>query len=122
MVTNFLFFLGKPFVWGPIGGGEAPPETFIRDFTLPARIIERLRKTILMTLRFNPFFYYTCCKASCIVIKTKETLKYIPASFKTKCVELIDVGVHHDEIAPVKPSQKGFRVLMVGSFDAWRGV
>ena len=116
-----LVFLKLPFIWGPVGGGEAPAAPFIKDFPWPARVTESLRMIILKSLRFNPFFYYACHKAACIVVKTKKTTHYVPQYFKTKCLERTDVGVYPEEIAPVKPSVKGFRVLMVGTLEPWRG-
>ena len=121
-MPTLMVFLKLPFIWGPVGGGEKVPKKFIKGLPLFARVKELARNIILMTLRLNPIYIYACYKASCIVVKSQDTLQFVPNLYKEKCVELTDVGVYPNEVSCKIPSSKGFRVLMVGSLEAWRGM
>ena len=42
---SFLSLLPVPFIWGPVGGGEAAPKPFWQDFSFRGRIYEIVRST-----------------------------------------------------------------------------
>jgi len=119
----FVPLIDIPFVWGPIGGGETIPKTFIKHFSISAKLQEYLRSSIIRALRFNPFFRYCCRKARAIIVKTEHTAKLIPDKYKDKVTQMTDVGISTDSDSSEKQSvdNTSIRIICVGSLVYWRG-
>ncbi|MCC6240848.1 MAG: glycosyltransferase family 4 protein [Phycisphaerales bacterium] len=69
-----LWRLDLPYVWGPIGGGQLWPASFLR-YTggLKQRLIEMARGTAVKLARFNPAVRQAARTASLILATNRET-------------------------------------------------
>lgn len=65
---SFLWLLGKPFVWGPVGHHAAIPAPFIRKYGAKAWLLDRLRWwTKQWFWTFDPFLKITKWKAARVI-------------------------------------------------------
>ena len=53
-MPSFLSFLSLPFIWGPVGGGEAMPAAFRAELPRGQRIFERFRDFTRELVLWNP--------------------------------------------------------------------
>ena len=80
------FILPFNFIWGPIGGGEKYPLTYIKDMKLMDSIKELLRLVLKYSVYVNPLFYFGCINSSKIICSTSDTANMIPKIFKNKTI------------------------------------
>lgn len=118
-------FLSVPFIWGPLGGGQKVPKSFLREYTLGKRLEENFRqfaqwfgRNLLITSR-------RCLKnAKAILVCNYETKAKTPKIFHGK-VHLFPVnGITGGELVSQGSSmeKKGeFLVLSAGRLDILKG-
>src|SRR5690606_20611939 len=82
-LPTFMHRLPAPFIWGPVGGGEAVPWKLIRQLPPRARLLQYARYGLLATLRFNPLFMGPARKAKIILARTTDTARAMPPRFWT---------------------------------------
>lgn len=122
-LPTLLSLMDIPFVWGPLGGGETIPVNFTKHFRTSAKLLECLRRSIIATIRFNPFFRYCCGKAKVIIVKTEHTANLIPERYRSKVTQMTDVGIYTDsDDGNVRTfSGSSVRIICVGDLVYWRG-
>ena len=72
-VGSPLVCLGVPFVWGPIGGGEEMPQSFVSMLSLEGALFEILRKISNLVSGFSRAVRRTARFSSHIFVANKET-------------------------------------------------
>jgi len=119
-------FLPVPFIWGPLGGGQKVPASFLKEYTLEKRFGENCRqiaqwfgKNILIPSRF-------CFKRSkAILVCNEETKLKIPGRYLDKVHFFPINGITEDELAPRdslgKDNGGKFLVLSAGRLDTLKG-
>lgn len=72
--------LGRPFVFGPVGGGVRSPRR-LRSTLGPSGIIAETVRAVAAPLleRFNPLLKVTVRRASVILVQNRETMARIPS-------------------------------------------
>lgn len=120
-LPTFMPFLGIPFIWGPIGGGERVPRQFRKDYSITSKIQEFLRDFIVLTLRINPFFLLASKKASLIISRTKESFDAVPAKLRFKAITLIETGIEGSAIKKLILERKGVKILSAGRLIHLKG-
>src|ERR1700733_5153418 len=83
-LPSFMWKLGIPFIFGPVGGGEEVPKKLRQGLELRGRIWESLRRTSNLLLTRGPLMKSTYAHATQIVATTNETLRQIPARYRRK--------------------------------------
>ena len=99
-------YLVLPFqyVWGPIGGGESFPLSYLNRMKYGDIIKEISRNFLKYSIYINPVFYLACINSKRIICSTKETSLYIPSIFKDKIIielMVMDIDKIHVE-SPIK--------------------
>lgn len=124
---SFMGNLGIPFIFGPVGGGEAMPFQFRKSLPLSGQLTEWFRNIGNRAIGLDPFMRRTYSNASLIACATEETLHAIPTRFQTKCIVQRAIGIrsadepgasdlqHKDK--PPKP-----QLLFVGRLLYWKGL
>ena len=92
----FLFLLPTKFLWGPVGGGEFIPGTFLRTLSLKGKLLQYLRKLLIITVYINPVFLLSSLKAKAILCRTPDTIKAFPKSIRHKCYILTDGAIEKE--------------------------
>ena len=90
---SFMGRLGIPFIFGPVGGGESMPRQLRRGIPVTARVAEALRDAGNRLVAFDPWMRRTYADACVIPCATGETLKAIPAGFRSKCIVQRAIGM-----------------------------
>jgi glycosyltransferase involved in cell wall biosynthesis len=121
---SFLAFLGPPFVFGPVGGGETAPEGLRRTFPLRGYMIDLVRDFANWIVRLDPLMTAMLRRSAATLCKTHETLGSIPARFREKCQVQVELGTDAQATAPVHHARPngGLRVLYVGRLVYWKGL
>ena len=122
---SFMAYLGPPFVFGPVGGGESAPLRLWTGTPWRARFSERVRELANRLVRHDPIMRGVFTRASVILCKTRATFESIPASYRARCRLLLEVGMDRPlghAGAPVQSGRGGLRVLYVGRLLHWKGL
>lgn len=92
-LPTFLPFFNVPFIWGPIGGGEGIPKSFLSMLPIKDRIIQASRYFFKYLIYFNPFIIYPSYKATFIIARTNNTLNFIPPLFRKKATVFLETSM-----------------------------
>lgn len=122
---SFLSNLGKPFIFGPVGGGESIPKKIQEGFAKENKRTEFLRDTVNKLSVYNPTLNRTFKHSDLILCKTKETMRWVPKRFQHKCEVKMEIGLNHEFELPKShksdPSQP-LQILYVGRTIYWKGL
>ncbi len=121
---SFMAFLGLPFVFGPVGGGETAPAPLRRTFPLRGYLIDLVRDLANWVVRVDPLMAAVFRRTSATLCKTAETLHSIPPRFHDRCVVQVELGTDgHPGAARLRRRENGsFRLLYVGRLVYWKGL
>jgi glycosyltransferase involved in cell wall biosynthesis len=72
-IPSFLPFLGVPFVWGPVGGGESAPKRFWPGFGLRGALLEAMREVARFFGERDPLLRLSARRIALAVATTAET-------------------------------------------------
>lgn len=72
-LPTFMHRLPIPFIWGPVGGGEAVPFDLIDTLPWRGRFVQYSRYVLIRLLRFNPLFNGPSKCACAILARTEDT-------------------------------------------------
>ena len=120
---SFLGYLGIPFVFGPVGGGEDAPLALKRSIRGREKLKELARSLLNKAALFDPFLWAAYAKATLILAKTEDTRQALPWPFRRRAVVYPEIGI--DAPAGIRPCarQPGepLRVLFAGRLLGWKG-
>ena len=117
--------LGKPFVFGPIGGGQTSPEVLREWFGESWRREAQRNWALRVALRFNPRARRTIRAADLVLATNSETAARSRALGATRVELCLDTAVLAEAIAPDErdvPSCSAPTVLWVGRNLPLKGV
>lgn len=122
---SFMAFLGLPFVFGPVGGGETAPRELRKTFPLRGVLIDLARDLANWVVRVDPLMAAVFRRSAATLCKTGETLQSIPPRFHDKCLVQVELGTDGG-LAPTHHHRQrddgGFRLLYVGRLVYWKGL
>lgn len=122
---SFLGFLGIPYIWGPVGGGESAPFTFWKSFGWTGFLLETVRTMARKRGEWDPLVRRTAQKAAEVIATTEET-----------AVRLRSLGVKQtitQSVAALNPADmqalqripgrnsEAIRIFSVGRLLYWKG-
>lgn len=120
---SFLGYLGIPFVFGPLGGGEDAPLRLKRSIRGREKIKELLRSVVNKLALIDPFLWAAYARATLILTKTEHTRRALPVPFRHRAIVYPEIGM--DVPANIKPAERQsgepLRVLFVGRLLGWKG-
>jgi glycosyltransferase involved in cell wall biosynthesis len=125
MAGSFMWRLGKPFVFGPAGGGQTAPRAFLGYFG-PFRRSEMLRTVITKRLWWLDWPAILTARASSIVLAANQETALLAERMGARrvvpmlCVYLPD-HMFDDEKFPVRPAHEPVKLLWVGRLLARKG-
>jgi glycosyltransferase involved in cell wall biosynthesis len=119
---SFLAFLGVPFVFGPVGGGESAPRALRRTFPLRGYVLDLLREAANRLAGVDPLMRAVYRRSAILLCKTGETLRRVPGRFRAKCMVRTELGTEEAPVALRGTRGGGLRVLYVGRLVYWKGL
>jgi glycosyltransferase involved in cell wall biosynthesis len=120
---SFLGYLGIPFVFGPVGGGEDAPWSLKKSIHGREKIKELLRTLLNKVTLFDPFLWLAYSKTTLILTKTEDTRLALPWPFRRRAIVYPEIGID----APVgiqavaRRQDEPLRVLFAGRLLGWKG-
>lgn len=128
-MPTFMYRLPVPFIWGPVGGGEAVPAALLRVLPLRARLPQILRYLLMGSVRLNPLFMAPLRRACAVLARTEDTARLIPAPHDRKVKVVLETSVSEDLLEqPVSPQVaagadgRRLRVMYSGRLVALKNV
>lgn len=122
---SFLSLLPIPFVWGPLGGGEVGPPSFVRRFPLKERLNELLRNVVRCVSEGDPFVRLTAQRSSLALAKTNQTATRLRALGAMNVEVMSEAGLSQQELSRLSQvpqrSELPFRVISMGRMLHWKG-
>lgn len=123
---SFMGRLGIPFIVGPLGGGENAPLRLRQHLSFIGQIKEAVRDVVNKLSRFDPWVNQMYAQASLILLKTPQSLAWLPPIYRHKARCMLEIGVDRAvadarRIVPFK-SHQALHVLYVGRFLHWKGM
>lgn len=94
-MPTFLPFLNIPFIWGPMGGGECVPISFLKVMPWKQRIVQYYRYFLNATTLVNPFIVQPAHRAKAILVRTPNTQRIIPCFYQNKTHVLLETAMDH---------------------------
>lgn len=121
---SFLYLLGKPFVFGPVGGGEECPPSLRKNLPLRFKIKEIARSFLNRLSGFDPFLNQCFKKSDLILLKTRDNLQFIPKKYHAKCQVEMEVGINSipDVDKRENPGTRKIKILYAGRLIYWKGL
>jgi glycosyltransferase involved in cell wall biosynthesis len=105
-VPSLFGALGRPFIWGPIGGSVPYPPGF-EGFGRPHHLVNALRQLDRPRLRWDPTLRLTMRSAARIVVTTSMGAELIPDVHRAKTV-VIPEGIAESLILPAPPKEEPY--------------
>ena len=125
-MPTFMHRLSLPFIWGPVGGGEAVPFMLIGALPLSGRVTQYLRYGLMATLPINPLLMGIVRRSRIILARTEDTAKLIPARHASKVHVVLETGVADDLLSGSICEHVGnagpLRVIYTGRLVALKNV
>jgi glycosyltransferase involved in cell wall biosynthesis len=121
---SFMGFLGLPFIFGPLAGGEYAPSPLWRRLGKGAVIKESLRYASMLWWRFAPLLNLCFASAQRIFVTSRETLHHLPRHAQSKAEVMLGIGLDSMEepVIRTESRQGTFEILYAGRFLYLKGM
>ncbi|WP_040585187.1 glycosyltransferase family 4 protein [Spirosoma luteum] len=114
---SFLYKLKRPFIYGPVGGGQEAPKVmrrYFRDYWVKERMRSVVSKLMLM---FNPGCYQSVRRANFVLVWNEDTRRLVHSLGRQKAVKKEFGGVSKSFV-PSEPilrsPQDSLKLIWVG--------
>lgn len=112
-----FFILPFKFIWGPLGGGESFPLSYLKAFKTIDALKELYRIVLRNSIYINPLFYLGCAKSIKIICSSPDSARMIPKIFRDKVVVEIMV-FDKDKSLEVRKPQKN--IIIANRLIDWK--
>ena len=121
---SFLGFLGIPFVFGPLGGGEDAPLRLKKSIRGKEKLREIVRTCVNKLALFDPFLWLAYSKASVVLVATDQTRKALPLIARRRAICFPNLGVDPELVRfpSARVAGEPLRLLFVGHLFGLKGV
>jgi len=116
------YLLKKPFVWGPIGGGDTVPMRFLKKMRIKAILQELVYISINQISRISIFSFFTRKNANVVLFRTQSSENAFPKRKNTiyqTISETAMTSINHN--FKVKNYDKNIKAMCVGRMSYWKG-
>jgi glycosyltransferase involved in cell wall biosynthesis len=120
---SFLVLLPVPFLWGPVGGGDAPPPAFWGAFSLKGILYETMRNIARGLGELDPFVRLTARRSALVLANTQGDHRKV-RSLGARNVHLFSHMGMETRLGGQTPklfAHKRFRIVSLGRFLQWKG-
>jgi glycosyltransferase involved in cell wall biosynthesis len=120
---SYMGRLGIPFVIGPVAGGERAPFSFRRGMTIRGKVSELLRDLGILIQSYSPLTRPAYAAATQIFVTTKDSLRLVPAKWRSKGSVQLAIGTHGDAIHNSESrAAKLPQFVFAGRLLHWKGI
>lgn len=122
---SFLALLSIPFIWGPVGGGEAAPRSFWKNFSLRGKVFELLRTIAGRLGELDPFTRLTAQRSTISFAATEDTASRMRQIGAKNVHVLSQVGLLQEELESLHQyiacTKLPTRFISIGRLLHWKG-
>lgn len=121
---SWLCYIDKPFIFGPVGGGQVAPPAFKKYFFKYWKL-ETVRSLIVKSSKFNRFVTKTISKSDLVLAANSETLNLALKLGASRVEYFIDIGLPDKYFPPEPPTRSTLpelRLLWVGGIFPRKGL
>lgn len=122
--ASWLGFVGPPFVFGPVGGGEDAPWRLKSSFPRGEKLRELARSVVNQVATMNPFWHLALSRADLVFARTEETKARFPLAVRARTLVAQETGAPHGLLPLAQPPVPGARLelLFAGRLLGLKGV
>lgn len=116
-MPTFLPYFKIPFIWGPIGGGDSEPVTYLKQFPLKTRFLGYLRFVMNKTIILNPFILFRAFRAKTILYRTDTSGGSLYKVFRNKSKVVLETAMEGEIFNWQKrnePLNKNLKLITTG--------
>jgi len=121
---SWMWRVGKPFVFGPIGGGERAPMRLWDGMPVSEKFRELIRDIINLVSWWMPGLRATYKHADLVIARTEDTRRVLPSWVQHKTAVQQEIGGYPVRVC--SDDRRGhadyFKILFVGRLLGWKGV
>ena len=115
------FMLKKKFIWGPIGGGDLIPTSFMKEMSVKAMLQESLYYTLNKVSKYSIFSFLVRKDAKAIIFRT-ESIRDVFPKCDTKILPVISETASADLVTREKKVHNpALHAICVGRMTYWKG-
>ncbi len=114
-MPTFLPFLSPSFIWGPIGGGDGEPRSFLKLLSPRQRFIQSFRYVMNKTAIVNPCILIPAFKAKVILCRTENSANVIPKRFRSKVKIILETAMEGDVFKYTKKERQDNKIRMIST-------
>jgi glycosyltransferase involved in cell wall biosynthesis len=121
---SWMWKVGKPLVFGPVGGGERAPMRLWRSMPFPEQLRELARDVVNTLAWALPGLRATYRNADLVIARTDDTRHVLPAWAQGKTAVQQEIGGYPARVTPdSRPGHNGYlKVLFAGRLLGWKGI
>lgn len=97
-MPTFMYKLPIPFIWGPVGGGEAIPSEYYALLGKKQSMLQQLRRGMMKSVNCNPLVIKPIKRAKYIIARTEDTASFIPKKYRDKVLICLETSIDLSEI------------------------
>jgi len=121
---SWLCYVNKPFIFGPVGGGQVSSPAFKKYFLKYWRL-EIVRSFLVKSIKFNRFVTTTIRRATLVLATNSDTLNLVQKLGARRAEYFLDVGLpenYFPEEPPIRSTSQELRLLWVGGIFPRKGL
>lgn len=92
-MPTFLPFFKTPFIWGPVGGGDCEPKSFLKVLPLKQRIMQSARYAMNAFSFLHPYIMIPSIRAKAILARTPNSAGVIPRCLRKKTKVILETAM-----------------------------
>lgn len=113
---------GLPFVYGPVGGGIAPPWRLVAGLGARAFVSEVARELLKAGFRYlSPLVRLAWQRATLILVQNPETRDWLPAPYRKRAIVFSNAVTTDVQRREPRAARSPYTALFVGRLVAWKG-
>ena len=109
-MPTFLPLFSTPFIWGPVGGGDCEPKSFLKVLPIKQRVMQSFRYIMNALSFLHPSIIIPAYRAKAILVRTPNSAKVIPSCFRKKTKIILETAMEteifnyqHKESTDIRP-------------------
>lgn len=121
---SWLCYMEKPFIFGPVGGGQVAPPAFKKYFLRNWRL-ENIRSVMVDFIKFNRLVTTTIKRADLVLATNTDTMNLVKKLGAERVEYFVDIALPEDYFPPKFPiriASPELKILWVGGIFPRKGL
>ncbi len=121
---SWLCYLNKPFIFGPVGGGQVAPPAFKKYFLTNWKL-ETVRSLMVKAIKFNRLVTTTINRADLVLVANNDTLNLVQKLGARRVENFLDIALPEDYFPPefpIRATSPELQLLWVGGIFPRKGL